>query len=117
MFGPTAQMVDEAAFVPHPVETKDINLPQFIESVVDKLAENTHEMWAMNKINMGWSYSEIRDDISKRHACLTSFERLPMSEKKYDTTLALSTLKTIMALGNFLLNIDLALIWHSFINC
>ena len=99
MFGPSNQNVNEAAFVPHPVETKDINLPQFIESVVDKLAENIHEIWAMNKINAQWSYGEMRDDMNKRHPCLTSFERLPISEKKYDTNLALQTLKTIMALG------------------
>lgn len=99
MFGPTTQLVEEAAFVPRPVDTKDVNLPQFIENVVEKLAENTHEIWAMNKINTGWSFSEMRDDNAKRHPCLTSFERLPTSEKKYDTTLALQTLKTIMALG------------------
>lgn len=97
--GPTVELTDDAAFVPHPVDTQDINLPQYIESVRDKLAENIHEVWAMNKIEMGWVYNEVRDDINRRHPCLTSFEMLPLSEKKYDTTLALHTLKTIIALG------------------
>ncbi len=97
--GPNIELIDDAAFVPHPVDTKEINLPQYIESVRDKLAENIHEVWAANKIDAGWVYSEARDDMNRKHPCLTSFERLPQSEKKYDTTLALQTLKTIIALG------------------
>lgn len=101
VFGPNVEMTDDAAFVPKPVETSEITLPTYIESVRDKLAENTHEVWAMNKIEAGWIYSETRDDINKTHPCLTSFERLPLNEKKYDTTLALQTLKTVIALGKF----------------
>ena len=111
--GPNIEHIDDAAFVPKPVDTHEINLPQYIESVRDKLAENIHEVWATNKIEAGWVYSEIRDDMNKRHPCLTSFERLPLSEKKYDTTLALQTLKTIIALGIpqiYSLNIEFNLI-------
>lgn len=99
IFGPSVEKYDDAAFVPKPVDTEEITLPSYIESVRDKMAENTHEVWAMNKIEAGWCYSETRDDVNKTHPCLTSFERLPLNEKKYDTTLALQTLKTIIALG------------------
>lgn len=96
--GPSLE-TDNTAFVPQPVDTAGITLPPYIESIRDKLAENIHEVWAMNKISSGWCYGEIRDDMMKKHPCLTSFERLPLAEKKYDTTLALQTLKTVMALG------------------
>ncbi|XP_035212318.1 ryanodine receptor-like isoform X2 [Stegodyphus dumicola] len=96
--GPMLEL-DDTAFVPAPVETTGITLPGYVENVRDKLAENIHEVWAMNKIGAGWSYGEIRDDVRKKHPCLTSFDRLPMAEKRYDTTLALQTLKTIMSLG------------------
>ena len=99
IYGPNVELYDDAAFVPRPVETNEISLPSYIESVRDKLAENTHEVWSMNKIEQGWIYSEQRDDIARTHPCLTSFERLPLNEKKYDTTLALQTLKTILAIG------------------
>lgn len=99
IFGPNVELFEDAAFVPKPVETSDINLPPYIESVRDKLAENTHEVWSMNKIDAGWVYSETRNDVDKTHPCLTSFERLPLNEKKYDTTLALQTLKTLIAIG------------------
>ncbi|KAL3202671.1 hypothetical protein MRX96_012067 [Rhipicephalus microplus] len=80
-------------------DTSNITLPNYIESVRDKLAENVHEVWSMNKIDSGWRYGDVRDDARRLHPCLTSFEHLPMAEKKYDTTLALQTLKTILALG------------------
>ncbi|XP_066971302.1 ryanodine receptor isoform X4 [Macrobrachium rosenbergii] len=90
---------DDVAFVPKPVDTSSIQLPGYIEQVRDKLAENIHEMWAMNKIEQGWTYSERRDDLRLHHPCLTSFEKLPPNEKRYDATLALQTLKTVLALG------------------
>ncbi|XP_069958037.1 ryanodine receptor isoform X5 [Cherax quadricarinatus] len=90
---------DDLVFVPKPVDTSAIQLPGYIEQVRDKLAENIHEMWAMNKIEQGWTYSERRDDLRLHHPCLTSFEKLPPSEKRYDATLALQTLKTVLALG------------------
>jgi len=40
-----------------------------------------------------------RDDIQKKHPCLTTFERLPGSERQYDITLAFETLRTLLALG------------------
>lgn len=105
ILGPAVECTDDSAFVPHPVDTSKVILPQYIEGIRDKLAENIHEVWAMNKIDSGWSYGEIRDDLNFKHPCLTSFERLPATEKKYDSTLALSTLKTIVALG-FRIGVD-----------
>lgn len=68
-------------------------LPGFVETVRDKLAENIHEMWAMNKIEAGWMYGEYRDDYDKLHPCLVPFDRLPEAERIYDVELAGNTLK------------------------
>lgn len=93
---------DDTAFVPGPVDTSMINLPSYVEQIRDKLAENIHEMWAMNKIEAGWMYGEHRDDMRKIHPCIVQFERLPAAEKRYDTQLAVQTLKTILALGYYI---------------
>ncbi|XP_071036526.1 ryanodine receptor [Parasteatoda tepidariorum] len=98
IYGPMLEL-DDVAFVPEPVDTTGVTLPGYVENVREKLAANIHEVWAMNKIGAGWSYGDVRDDARKKHPCLTSFDRLPMAEKRYDTTLALQTLKTIMSLG------------------
>ncbi|XP_069698288.1 ryanodine receptor isoform X7 [Periplaneta americana] len=93
---------DDTAFVPTPVDTSTITLPSYVESIRDRLAENIHEMWAMNKIEAGWQYGERRDDIRKVYPCLIQFERLPPAEKRYDSQLAVQTLKTILALGYYI---------------
>jgi ryanodine receptor 2 len=95
-------MEDDTAFVPSPVDTSMINLPPYVEQVREKLSENIHEMWAMNKIDAGWTYGEIRDDLHKIHPCIVPFDKLPTAEKRYDTQLAVQTLKTILALGYYI---------------
>ena len=36
-------------------------MPPHLEKVRDKLAENIHELWGMNKIELGWSYGKVRN--------------------------------------------------------
>ncbi|XP_050406916.2 ryanodine receptor [Patella vulgata] len=96
--GPT-EIFDYVPFVPNPVATGRIQLPAYIENVRDKLAENLHELWAMSKIEQGWSHGDERDPKNKKNPSLTAFERLPMSEKKYVVTVAFETLRTLLALG------------------
>lgn len=93
---------DDTAFVPNPVDTSMITLASYVETIKDKLAENIHEMWAMNKIEAGWQWGEYRDDLSHIHPCLVPFEKLPAAEKRYDSQLAVQTLKTILALGYYI---------------
>lgn len=35
-------------------------MPPHLEKVRDRLAENIHELWAINKIELGWSYGKVR---------------------------------------------------------
>ncbi|KAH0998941.1 hypothetical protein HUJ05_009475, partial [Dendroctonus ponderosae] len=93
---------DDTAFVPNPVDTSMVGLPSYIESIKDKLAENIHEMWAMNKIEAGWAWGEYRDDLRHVHPCLVPFDKLPTAEKRYDSQLAVQTLKTVIALGYYI---------------
>ena len=36
-----------------------VQLPLYIDGVREKLAENLHELWAMRKVEQGWSYDEV----------------------------------------------------------
>ena len=38
-------------------------MPQYVESVTDKLAENIHEQWTMGKIEQGWTYAEVNSIV------------------------------------------------------
>lgn len=84
---------DDTPFVPKPVDTTGVSLPSSVDQIKEKLAENIHEMWALNKIDAGWSWGEHRDDYHRIHPCLTQFEKLPAAEKRYDNQLAVQTLK------------------------
>uniref|UniRef100_A0A8C7FDW2 Ryanodine receptor 3 n=1 Tax=Oncorhynchus kisutch TaxID=8019 RepID=A0A8C7FDW2_ONCKI len=95
----TTQFISQASFIPTPVETSQIVMLPYLEKVRDRLAENIHELWAMNKIELGWSYGKIRDDNKRQHPCLVDFPRLPETEKNYNLQMSTETLKTLLALG------------------
>uniref|UniRef100_A0A4W5NRM4 Ryanodine receptor 3 n=1 Tax=Hucho hucho TaxID=62062 RepID=A0A4W5NRM4_9TELE len=95
----TTQFMSQASFIPTPVETSQIVMPPYLEKVRDRLAENIHELWGMNKIELGWSYGKIRDDNKRHHPCLVDFSKLPETEKNYNLQMSTETLKTLLALG------------------
>ena len=86
-------------YVPQPVDTKDVQLPVELDELVEKIAENVHEVWAESRISEGWQYGEDRSDALKQHPCLVPYEDLPENEKAYDRNTALGTLKLITKLG------------------
>lgn len=92
-------MKNDSAYVPAPIDTSDVVLPEDILALAEKLAENTHEVWAQGRINDGWTYDEQRDDAGKKHPCLIPYSQLSESEKEYDRATALETLKLILKLG------------------
>lgn len=48
-----------------------IVLPPHLERIREKLAENIHELWVMNKIELGWTYGAVSSSQSpeQRTAC------------------------------------------------
>ena len=86
-------------YIPQPVDTNDVKLPKELESLIEAMAKNVHDVWAQGRIAEGWKYGEERDDEHKTHPCLVPYEELPESEKEYDRQTAISTLKLIQKLG------------------
>ncbi|VDO40897.1 unnamed protein product [Haemonchus placei] len=101
--GPHTLFTTVEPFVPQPVDISNITLHHHAEEIHQKFAENLHELWAMRKIELGWSYGETRSEAQRKHPCLTSFDRLPATEKQYNINLSLDTMKTIEALGYHLI--------------
>ncbi|XP_053330601.1 ryanodine receptor 3 [Spea bombifrons] len=95
----TTHFLSQASFIPFPVDTSQIVLPPHLEKIRDKLAENIHELWGMNKIELGWIYGKLRDDNKRQHPCLVEFSKLPETEKNYNLQMSTETLKTLLALG------------------
>ncbi|MDD6441246.1 MAG: RyR domain-containing protein [bacterium] len=86
-------------YKPSPVDTSDVILPEELLELTEKIAENTHDVWATGRLKDGWSYGETRDDEKKTTPCLVSYDELPDSEKEYDRNTSLETIKLIIKLG------------------
>ncbi|CAO4380202.1 unnamed protein product [Caenorhabditis nigoni] len=104
--GPQTIFNNLEPFIPTPIDVSTTQLTHHAMEMHQKYAENLHELWAMRKIELGWSYGETRSETSRKHPCLTRFELLPETEKKYNIMLALTTMKTIEALGYHLITDD-----------
>jgi hypothetical protein len=84
---------------PSPIDTSKIILPAEIQELTERLAENAHDIWAVQRLADGWRYGPQRDDAGKQHPCLIPYSALPDSEKVYDRKASMETLKAILALG------------------
>lgn len=86
-------------WVPEPIDTTGVELPEAIESLVEVLSENAHDRWAVLRLAEGWRYGEERSDKHLTHPDLVPYADLPDSERKYDRELAVNTLKVLLARG------------------
>ena len=86
-------------YIPQPIDTKDVVLPEELNNLVEAMAKNVHEVWAQTRIDQGWIWGEERNDELKHHPCLVAYEELPDEERLYDRDTAIETLKLIMKLG------------------
>lgn len=86
-------------YIPHPIDTSEVELSDELKQLVEQLAQNVHDNWAQGRINDGWTYGPQRNDTLKQHPCLIDYDDLPESEKDYDRHTAMETLKLILKLG------------------
>lgn len=86
-------------YTPNPIDTSSIELDEKLKQLVEQLARNVHENWALGRIKEGWTYGVERDDVLKKHPCLIDYNDLPENEKDYDRNTAVETLKLILKLG------------------
>jgi hypothetical protein len=86
-------------YEPQPIDTSRVVLTPDLLQLTEKLAENTHEVWAASRISHGWTYGENRNDHLKQHPCLVPYAELTEAEKHYDRQTAMETLKLLDALG------------------
>ena len=86
-------------YIPTPVDTQSIQIPEELKSLAEEMSKNVHEVWAQTRISQGWTYGEERNDAEKKHPCLVPYEELSEEEKVYDRNTSLETLKLIIKLG------------------
>lgn len=86
-------------YKPKPEDTSNISIPTDLQSLIEKIAENVHEVWAAQRISEGWVYGQAKDSSLKTTPCLVPYNELLESEKEYDRSTAVETIKLVIKLG------------------
>ena len=93
----TIKSLDE--YKPRPVNLDGVSLTGDLFDLREAIAENAHDIWALTRINEGWTYGPVRDDAKKQHPDLVPYSTLSDSEKEYDRLMAMNTIKLVKKLG------------------
>ena len=86
-------------YIPAPLDTSGVTLPEELNALAESIAKNVHEVWAQNRIAEGWTYGPVRNDALRQTPCMVPYEDLPEEEKAYDRNTAFGTLRYIISLG------------------
>ncbi|MEK6624092.1 MAG: TRAFs-binding domain-containing protein [Bdellovibrionota bacterium] len=84
---------------PRPLDTTDVEIDAELEELVEILSRNTHEVWAQQRLQDGWTLGP-RDDIRKTHPCLIPYDALSETEKNYDRNTSSQVVKFILKAGH-----------------
>lgn len=82
-----------------PFSTEQNTLSWDMLMLVDLLAENAHEVWAVDYMKNGWTFGEQFDAAVKTHPSLRPYMLLDESEKALSREGVTSVLKTSICLG------------------
>ena len=86
-------------YTPKPIDLSDVELTEDLNDLREAIAENAHDVWALERLSQGWTYGPNRNDAQKQTPCMVPYSQLPDSEKKFDRDMAMSTLKLVKKLG------------------
>lgn len=95
----TTNHKDMKTYNPKPIDLSDVELTEDLNELREAIAENAHDVWAVERQAQGWTYGEQRDDNKKETPCMVPYSQLPDSEKKFDREMAMNTLKLVRKLG------------------
>ena len=84
---------------PQPIDLSDVALPEDLKELREAIAENAHDIWAIDRQEEGWTYGPVRDENKKETPCMVPYSELPEKEKEYDRKMAMRTIKLMMKLG------------------
>lgn len=86
-------------YEPKPLQIEHVTLNNELLELVELLAENAHDIWALQRMIDGWTFGIERCDASRRHPYLVPYAQLPETEKAYDRNVVLGTIRAVLALG------------------
>lgn len=79
-----------------------VSLTTKLEELVDQLAMNTHNIWACERIQQGWTYGLNEDPDMRRSPHLVSYLNVDDAIKKANRDTASETIRTLLVYGYLL---------------
>jgi hypothetical protein len=92
-------VTETEGYRPAPLDTSGVRLTGELKQLVERLSENAHDTWAVDRLAMGWRYGPNRDDNARLHPCLVPYAKLSEAEKDIDRDIVVATLCAILTLG------------------
>jgi len=74
-------------------DAEGMAIPKLDEDEVDAYAIMEHDDWMQGKLRDGWTYDSVRDDATKKHNCLVSWDELSGDYQDYDRDTARNVVK------------------------
>ena len=82
-----------------PIDTSGVEFSQDLQRLMERLAENAHEVWARKRLSEGWTYGPEKNAERKQTPWLVPYCELPDAEKDTDRQVIKESLKAAYALG------------------
>lgn len=86
-------------YKPEPISAEHVVLSDEILELVERLAENAHDIWALERLRDGWKFGLERDDTRRQHPCLVPYAQLSERDRDYDRSMVVGSIQAILFLG------------------
>lgn len=96
---PNDPFMQANGYKPAPLDLSAITLNVKMEELVDQLAENTHNLWAKERIQQGWTYGLNEDPDMFRSPHLVPYGKVDEAIKKANRDTASETVRTLLVYG------------------
>lgn len=96
---------------PQPIDVSSVNINSELMELIELIAENAHDIWALDKFKAGFTYAPADPVTGKEKAgnfnhYLIPYAMLEENDKEPDRKMALQTIKLVKRLGYRLVNIN-----------
>ena len=96
---PNEPYLQPNGYKPAPLDLSAIELSSKMEELVDKLSENTHNVWARERITQGWTYGFNEDSARLRSPHLVNYNSVDEAIKIANRNTASETVRTLLVYG------------------
>ena len=86
-------------YQPQPIETSTVQFSAELTALLERLAENTHDLWARQRLDEGWTPGTQHDTSARHHPNLVPYQELHEAQKDVDRAVVQGTLGALIALG------------------